>query len=148
MLVRERMTQNPMTVAPSTPALEAAARLKVSRLHVLPVVENGQLVGVLKDRDLEEAAAKRAQEQGDHLPYLVSRFLLQDLKVQDIMAHSTAELSPGMTLPEAARQMLKHGVMGLPVVQNGALVGVITVTDLLGALAEQEKTEQTPQVNA
>lgn len=146
MLVQERMTRNPLTVAPSTPALEAAARLKVSRLHVLPVVENGKLVGVLKERDLEEAAARRAEEHGDHLPYLVSRFLLQDLLVGDVMAASTAELSPIMTLAEAAKQMLQHGVMGLPVVHGGLLIGVITVTDLLGALADQENFE--PQTQA
>lgn len=136
MLIQERMIRNPITITPTTPALEAAARLKVSRLHVLPVVQNGTLLGVLKDKDLEDAAARKAKEQGDHLPYLISRFLLQDLLVKDIMQPSTATLDPSQSLGHAARAMLEHNVLGLPVVQDDQLVGVITVTDLLSSLAE------------
>ncbi|GGJ42589.1 CBS domain-containing protein [Deinococcus roseus] len=152
MLVQERMTRNPLTVAPSTPALEAAARLKISRLHVLPVVAHGKLVGVVKERDLEDAAHRQAElqqqqleqvGQHDSLPYLFTRLLLQNLTVQDVMAESTAELVPTMTLAQAARTLLTHHVLGLPVVQNGDLVGVLTVSDLLGALAETD-----PQVQA
>ena len=53
MLVRSRMTPDPVTVTPETPIAEALARMRQKKVHRFPVVDNkGKLVGIVSHSDL------------------------------------------------------------------------------------------------
>lgn len=134
MKVFESMSKAPVVAHPSMSASEAWYKLKTSVLHVLPVVSDGQLVGVIKLQDLEAFAQRRSSY---HAPeFLVGEYLLEGLLVGDIMRPPTTTVQPKDTLERAAQEMLKHKILGLPVVdEHGRLVGVLTVTDMLEVFA-------------
>ena len=61
----------------------------------------------------------------------------QDMRIRDLMTTDLITVGPEMSLKEAARRMLMAGVSGLPVTQEGALVGIITEADFVSAEAER-----------
>jgi acetoin utilization protein AcuB len=60
--VKDIMVTNPVTVSPSTPTLEAIAIMREHRVGCLPVVEGGQLVGIVTSYDFLEASALLFQQ--------------------------------------------------------------------------------------
>jgi acetoin utilization protein AcuB len=85
----------------------------------LPVTDQGRLVGMLSDHDIR-------QHQGH----------LTDTRVTGAMTDNPITVSPDTTMEEAAEIMLERKISGLPVVEQGKLVGIITTADLLGAFLE------------
>jgi CBS domain-containing protein len=95
----------------------------------LPVVSNGALVGVISQRDILRAPGL--------LSHLLStaRAALRSLRVQDVMSIDLVTIGADASVEEAAQKLLDHRVGCLPVVEAGALVGIVTTSDLLRALA-------------
>jgi acetoin utilization protein AcuB len=89
-------------------------------------------VGIITDRDLRNATVSSVvlTEKKYH------DFLLDTVKVETIMTPDPATISPDAPLEEAARLILDMKVGGLPVVEQGKLVGIITETDLMRTLIE------------
>jgi acetoin utilization protein AcuB len=127
MLVRDIMQTKTVTVTPDT-TLPAAMRLASQRgIRHLPVLEYGQLVGIVSDRDLKRAMASPATSLEAHeLNYLLDR-----LQVREIMTHGVITVTPTSPVEDAARLMMLHKVGALPVTEAGQLVGIITETDVL-----------------
>lgn len=119
MLVSNRMTTNPVTVAPEDLLDKAAERMKLGSFHRVPVVSEGKLVGILSDRDIRAHAGHWDQ-----------------VKVNGVMTENPRTVAPATTIEEAAQIMLKHQFGGLPVVENGTLVGMITITDVTKAFLD------------
>ncbi len=137
--VREHMSTGAVTVSPDMPLAEAAARLVVTRLRVLPVTQGRTLLGVLHQQDIRAAVDHQQVAHGSvlHGPGLMeNHFFLQGKTVRDLMCPPGAEVSVDAPLPEAMRAMLKADVHGLPVVDAGSheFLGVITISDVLRAL--------------
>ena len=127
MFVANRMTKNPITVEPSTPVNDAAKLMKRRNIRRLPVVDNGQLVGIISDRDIMRVAPSPATT--------LSRFeiasLLDKITVAEIMAKDVVSLPDTATIEDAALLMYNEKLSGLPVVSSvGAVVGIITETDV------------------
>jgi len=121
MLVKERMSPRPITTHPGASLAEARALLDQYRIRHLPVVEEGRLVGIITDRDLRSAASAASLEQGT---------------VGEAMTRNVITVAPETPVQEAAKLMVSHRIGGLPVLKGGALVGIITETDLLKAFVE------------
>jgi len=138
MRVNYTMTRKVITVRPEDSLADAAAQLSITRLHVLPVVDaEHKLLGLILERDLMAAVLKAHPEPSDVPLYQLTRFVLPEAKVRDLMKPPTATVRPNMALKEAARQMLEHSVYGLPIVdEENALLGVFTVTDMLRAVTQ------------
>lgn len=137
--VREHMSIGAVTVSPDMPLADAAARLVVTRLRVLPVTQGRTLLGVLHQQDIRAAVDHQQVAHGSVLygPGLVeNHFFLQGKTVRDLMCPPGAEVSVDAPLSEAMRAMLKADVHGLPVVDAGSheFLGVITISDILRAL--------------
>jgi CBS domain-containing protein len=99
---------------------EAADRMSWHEVGALPVFDGQQhLVGIITERDLTAALAEGAD------PVRTT--------VADYMTPAPEVLRPDSKLAEAAHTMLQLGVRHLPVVQNGRLVGVLSMRDVLGA---------------
>ncbi len=132
MLVREWMTPDPVTIRPDTPVLEAMRHLKEKGFRRLPVVENGRLVGIVTDKDLKDAMPSKATT----LSVWELNYLLSKLTVSEVMAKPVITVGVDEPLEEAALLMEEYKIGGLPVLEGGRLVGIITITDVLKSFIE------------
>lgn len=130
MLVREWMTPDPRTVNASTPVMEAMQMLREGGFRRLPVVQNGKLIGIVTDRDLKEATPSKATT----LSIYELNYLLSKLVVKDVMRSPVITVRVDDPIEQAALLMEEHRVSGLPVLDGGELVGILTITDLMRAL--------------
>lgn len=125
MLVKERMSPRFITIGPGASLAEARALLDQHRIRHLPVVEKGNPVGIITDRDIRSAAPASS---------------LGQVKVGETMTRNLIMVTPDTQVQEAAKLMVTHRIGGLPVQSEGKLVGIITETDLLKAFVEIVET--------
>ena len=134
--VEQHMTSDVVSVQGGDPASEAAAKLKVSRLRVLPVLEGQRLVGLLHEVDVQ---AEIEKEVAAHGATSNSSLLLADQKVRDLMRSPSGYLPEGTPMRDAMQRMVELDVHGLPVVTGeGDLLGVVTVSDVLKTILGQK----------
>lgn len=127
MLVRDVMQSTVVTVTPDTRLPEALRLVGQRRIRHLPVVDGGELVGIVSDRDLKRAMASPATSLSAHeLGYLLDR-----LAVKDFMTRTVITIGPAFPVEEAARLMVQEKVGALPVTEGPRLVGLVTETDVL-----------------
>ena len=131
MRVRELMTAKPITVDPETPMLEARQRMVAERIRHLVVVENARVVGIVTDRDIRLNLPSPATS----LSVWEINFLLAKLTVGGVMSSAVIVIDPDRSIAEAARIMIDHKIGALPVVEEGRLVGIITESDFVRAMA-------------
>jgi CBS domain-containing protein len=105
------------------------------KFRALPVLENGRLVGIVTDRDLRkhEGLAGKATDY------------LEWTKVTVAMTPNPMTVSPEFFTLDAARLLLEHKIGGLPVVDNGKLVGIVTTSDLLRSILDMQTAQSTAQ---
>ena len=114
------MTSEPAYVSPKTTVAEARALLEFGDLHHLPVVEKGELKGIVSSADLLKLFLL---DDPQHPPTAVT--------VGSLMAKSPKTLPVTATLRDAALVLTAGNFHALPVVDdNGALKGIVTSTDL------------------
>ena len=131
MRVRELMTAKPITVDPATPMLEARQRMVEARIRHLVVVENARVVGIVTDRDIRLNLPSPATS----LSVWEINYLLAQLTVGGVMSAAVIVVDPDRPIAEAARLMMDHKIGALPVVDEGRLVGIITESDFVRAMA-------------
>ena len=132
MLVEKRMKRDPVTVSPEDSFRHAMTLIRQKGIRHLPVVEEGGLVGILTDRDIRQASPSPATSLEIHELH----YLLEKVKIREIMTRKVHTVTPGTPIEEAARLMLTHRIGGLPVLEAGRLVGIITETDILTAFVD------------
>jgi acetoin utilization protein AcuB len=131
MLVKDWMTVDPITVGPDTSVMKASQLMKENNVRRLPVLDpSGKLVGIVSDRDLKEASPSKATTLDVHELY----YLLSELKVKDIMSKKVRTIKPLDTVEKAAVIMLEGKVTGLPVVEDGKVVGILSEGDVFRVL--------------
>jgi CBS domain-containing protein len=126
--IESRMSRRIVTLRPEE-TLEAARRLiRQKQIRHIPILENGLLVGIVSDRDvrcaLGEGGAECASER------------TAPLRISDIMTREVVSIDPRNSLADAAECMLARRFGCLPVVQAEQLVGILTQSDLLRAMAD------------
>ncbi len=131
MLVKNWMSKTVITVDAGQSMQQAIHILKENNINLLPVLENGKLVGVVSDRDLKKASPSDATTLDFHeMLYLISR-----IKVKDLMTPDPFTTTERHTVEEAALLLLEHRISGLPVVDSeNTVIGVITKSDLFRVL--------------
>jgi CBS domain-containing protein len=103
----------------------------------IPVLEEGQIVGVVTQRDVFKARMSSTMGYGEK----GQRAFLHTVRVKEIMSHPVMTVSPETAVADAAGLILTHGIGCLPVVQNDQLVGIVTKTNLLHRLRALSATE-------
>jgi acetoin utilization protein AcuB len=127
MLVQDVMQTKLFTVTPET-TLPEALRLTGQRgVRHLPVLDGDRLVGIVSDRDLKRVMASPATSLEAH----ELRYLLDHLRVEEIMTRTVITIGPTFPIEDAARQMVMEKIGALPVTDGGRLVGLVTETDVL-----------------
>jgi CBS domain-containing protein len=115
--IRDVMTPGPETIQADRPAAEAAKLMKQTDAGMIPVLDNGNLVGTVTDRDI---AIRLVAEGKDP----------QSTMVREIATTDPVTVEPDRDLDEALQLMAKHQVRRLPVVEQGRLVGVLAQADV------------------
>lgn len=134
MLVKERMTPNPITVTPQTTVATALQLMRDNKIRRLPVVQGARLVGIVTDRDLLEVSPSSATT----LSVFELNYLLAKTKISDILPKDKKliVISPDAFVEDAALLMRENKIGGIPVVDNGKLVGIITETNIFDTFIE------------
>jgi len=127
MLVRDRMTANPVIVHPDVSVPDALALMRERGIRRLPVVDaKGKLVGIVSEKDLLYASPSPSTS----LSVWEIHTLLGKLKVERVMSKSVVSVAEDTPIEDAARIMAERKIGGLPVMRGDALVGIVTETDL------------------
>ncbi len=132
-LVRDWMTRDPITVSLKTSLPEAHKLMKECHIRRLPVVDHDRLVGIVTLGDIREASPSDATS----LSIFELHYLLAKLTIAEMMTRDPITVAPDATIRDAAKLMLEHKIGGLPVVENGKLVGIITESDIFRVLAQE-----------
>jgi acetoin utilization protein AcuB len=133
MFVSERMTRPVITAHPDLAIQDALALMRQEHIRRLPVVDSkGQLIGMVSDRDLLHASPSDATS----LSVWELNYLLSKITIDQIMTKEVISVSGDTPVEEAARIMADNKIGGLPVLQDGELVGIITETDLFKIFLE------------
>jgi acetoin utilization protein AcuB len=132
MQVEKRMKLSPITVGPQDSFRHAMNLIRSRGIRHLPVVDAGHLVGIVTDRDIRQASPSAATSLEIHELH----YLLERVKVADIMTKKVVTVAPDTPIEEAARLMLHHRIGSLPVLRGTELVGIITETDMLQAFVD------------
>ena len=133
MLVRERMSIQPVTITTETTMTDALRVMRENQVRRLPVLdESGRLVGIVSEKDLLYASPSPATS----LSIYEMHYMLTQLRVTELMTSDVITVGPDVPLEEAARIMADNKIGGLPVVEDGDLVGIITETDIFKVFLE------------
>jgi acetoin utilization protein AcuB len=133
MLVKDRMTPNPVTITPDTSVPDAFRIIREKRIRHLPVVDKkGKLVGIVARTDLLHASPSAATT----LSVFEINYLLANLHVREVMSSPPITVSEDAPLEEAARVMVENKIGCLPVMRDGVLIGMITETDIFETFVE------------
>ena len=143
MRVRDVMTADVASVRPEAELREVAELLVRRRISGVPVVEAGQVLGVVSERDI-----LFKERPKDGLNRGVLAFLMDEgdlmLKIdarsaRAAMTSPAVTIGPSRSVADAAALMLDEGVSRLPVVDHGELVGIVTRFDLVRAFARSDE---------
>ena len=118
MRIKDVMSKKVVSITPATGIAVAREKLRNDEIDPLVVVDGTRIVGVVAGRDI-----------------LRTR---DDRPVSEVMSRTVATIEPEATLRRAAGIMRGRAVGCLPVVDDGRLVGIVTTSDLLTALAKGE----------
>lgn len=128
--VKDLMTIEVVTIAAADPLRDAIRKMTTGRFRRIPVVREGMLIGIITDRDIRRAL---------NSPVVIhersaDEYLLDGVTVGSSMTSDPLTIEPGDDILKAAELMEHHKIGGLPVVENGTLVGILTISDLMNYL--------------
>src|SRR4030095_2243282 len=126
-VVRKIMMGSPVTLKPEDTLDLANNVISLGRIRHIPVVEDGRLVGLLSERDLMGAATTEIFG----LKQKRKSALLKTVMIKDVMQKRVITVKPDTPIKDAAQLMADKKVGCVPVVSAGALVGLVTHTDIL-----------------
>lgn len=121
-LVRELLGGEVDTCPPHLSMVAAARRMIDEDIGSLAVVDGGELVGIVTERDVLRAVADEK--------------LSRRSKVAEVMTPRPDSLEPDVDVHEASEWMMAAGYRHLPVTDSGELIGMISIKDLMWALTE------------
>ena len=132
-LVRDLMTEKVYSLSPGDDLATLYDLMDFRRIRHVPVVEEGELVGLVTGAELSRGAFG-----GPELPLSAVRDRLRRLRVRDIMATEPDTIEPDQSLLEAAEILFDVKVGCLPVVEGVQLVGILTEADFVRDFVRRE----------
>jgi len=117
MKVRDAMTGNVIKAEPETTLEEIAMMMKTENTGAIPVVEEDELVGIVTDRDI---VMRCIAEGGDPT----------EMTAEDVVSEELETIDPESEIDEALELMAQKQIRRLPVVDNGELVGMLSIGDI------------------
>jgi CBS domain-containing protein len=153
MKAQDIMTRQVITFAPDAPIREIVRAFREKGISGAPVVENGEVIGVVTELDL--IARHSEPHSPTYLPLLGAQIPLgsqhdyreivrriMGLTARDIMTTPVQSVEPDIDVEEVATLMVERHVNPVPVIHNRRLVGIIGHTDLIVHLEEATETTE------
>jgi CBS domain-containing membrane protein len=132
--VRDMMTTEVTTLLRNDKLTLADDIMRLGRIRHLPVLdEDGQLAGIVTQRDLFRGALAKALGYGER----AQRQLMDTLVVKEVMTSEVITTTPDTLLADAAQVLVERKIGCLPVIEAGRLLGIITEGDFV-ALATRK----------
>lgn len=132
MYVKNFMTSPAVSISPNDTIADTIALMREKSINRVPVVEKGKVVGLVTDGDLREISPSPATTLSIfELNYLVAKTPIREVAVKEVISCSS-----DTKIEDAALLMRDHKIGGLPVVDDGRLVGIITQTDIFDAFLD------------
>jgi len=117
MNIREIMTTGVSTAAPDTTVEEIATIMKREDVGAIPIVEDDELCGVLTDRDIVVRCVAEGKNPAD-------------TRAEDILSEDLHVIEVDDEVEAAAELMSRHQIRRLPVVEDGRLIGILSIGDI------------------
>ncbi|RED61682.1 CBS domain-containing protein [Cohnella lupini] len=114
--ISDIMSTDCITVSPQSNINEAAKMMRDHDIGFLPVIDGGKLIGVVTDRDLVVRGYANDQSGSS--------------SVKEVLSGNVRSISRNMSIDEAASLMSAEQIRRLPVVENGELIGILSIGDL------------------
>jgi acetoin utilization protein AcuB len=127
MLVKDIMQHDVACVHPETHLEEVVRLLQRRGVRHLPVLDHEDLVGIISDRDLKSVLPNPVTK----LSTTATPADSNGLTAGDIMTKRVITVEPMVSVEDAARMLMEERIGALPVMDGGALVGIVTETDVL-----------------
>jgi len=127
MKIEEVMVKNVVTLQRDVSAYDAVKLMNENRIGCLVVLQYGQVVGIITERDMLERVLEKCKNP-------------KETNVTEIMTKRVIVGKPDMQLVEAAKLMFEKKVKKLPIVEGNRLVGLVTLTDLARIASLDQKT--------
>ncbi len=121
MKVKNWMNRNVVTISPDAGLRDAIEIMHRHSIRHLPVVQDGKMLGFVTESNLRQ--------------YLLTD-MLNELTTSDVMIINPITVDSNASVDYAARLIHEYKIGGLPVLEKRRLVGIITITDILGAFIE------------
>jgi CBS domain-containing protein len=134
MKVRELMTSDPATVEPKATLGEVATLMKQEDCGSIPVVEGGRLVGIVTDRDIVIRAVAAGKDP-------------KSVRVSEVMSADPVTVRPNEEVDQARKVMADRQIRRLPVVEDGALVGILVTAQIARREKEHETGETIKEIS-
>jgi CBS domain-containing protein len=153
MLASDVMTRNLVTIARDAPIREAIRLMLDNKLSGLPVVDGaGKLVGILTEGDLLHRSEIATETHHWHwLEFVLgpgrmaSEYVRSHGRIVDeLMTREIVGVTPDTPLDEIVALMERRHIKRVTVLEDGALIGIVSRADLLGALARALDAQQNP----
>lgn len=130
--VRDLMTTDVTTVVGRTPMDQVYDRMLDLGVRHMPVVDEGELVGIISHRDIVGLLGRLRREAfGEQIE------ALSEIKADEVMTRGVDTVEPEAELAGAAQLMLENKLGCLPVCEGPHLVGILTESDFVRFVAEQ-----------
>ncbi len=133
-LVKDIMSSDITSVSPNERLVHARRLMQDAKVGRLPVILDEELVGMVTSKDLMRALIDFRKK----VPEKYQKSQIKDVYVEDIMSENPLAISPDVSIAEVADIMMDTGYNGLPVVDNGKVIGIITQTDILKLISDLE----------
>ena len=117
--VGDLMTRNFIHVTPETDLRECAKTMVKKRVGSLIIKDGDKLKGILTEKDIIWAVVKKSKKG------------LKDIQAKDLMKRKVITIKPGADITDAMQRFKKKKIRRLPVVENGKLIGLLTLKDIL-----------------
>ncbi|HZX46843.1 MAG TPA: CBS domain-containing protein [Clostridia bacterium] len=117
MKIEDIMTRDVRTIDRNSTVEQAARMMKELNVGSIPVTENGNIIGIITDRDvvLRNVADGRTAA---------------DTRVEEVMSKTVVTATPDMDVHRAADLMAQNQIRRLPVMENNRMVGIVSIGDL------------------
>jgi len=141
------MVRDVITVKPDDKVADAVELLSNYDISALPVVDdNGKIVGILSEADLiqrEEIGTQKQHQRWLEAILPASKLAKEFAKshgqrVEEVMTTRVVAASENTSLSEIAKLLEKHRIKRIPIVENGVLVGIVSRSNLIQALASAQ----------
>jgi acetoin utilization protein AcuB len=132
MRVSNWMTKRVFTVDIDDSISDALSLMKEQKIKHIPVLQRGNLKGIISDRDIKEYSPSKATA----LDIYELHYLLAKTKAKDVMQTTVIITAPDTPVEEVAMNMMDSDIGCLPVVDKGKLVGIISHRDIYRALVD------------